>query len=334
MSLVQSFANGSKDVQDGHVIETGTRNREGEEGWAQSFGEGSQWERSATARGEASSFGEDVRFGGREDAKGKGRAIADEWGHEFQPAQQAQQRQGGSGSLGHEDLYLQPTGYGHLGGGMAPAHFAHTSYAPQPASHHHQQHQVSSTAAVNQTWDAHFQSFEDSLTESSPAKTVHFDPVSDAYQSLSQAQLSNLTSIPRPSSSTVNAHPETSLFSSSQDADPIGSTSAWEEDLLFGEDESAFQFYNGPPHHQLRRGVVRGQSETERDAMAKMEGGWDALGGIGRMPDEGKYVFQTGNPWLNEKWADRERATGYVDGLQVCLNFLSPLCLHIPYIPA
>jgi hypothetical protein len=311
MSLVQGFADKTKDVQGDEVVDTG-RSREGEEGWAQSFAEGSQWEHMG------------VSASTRE--KGKRR-----------------EREQGEG------LYAQPTGYGQIGGHPPSSSFHHQQHLPhfQHQQRLHQTQHVDPQAQKAQTWDDQFRQVEESLPQQH-AKSVHFDPSSQnqTYTDISQETLSSHTSVPTLSSLDLSNAP-TSLFapSSPTQRESVSASSrqpqtgAWEEDLLFGEDETeVFKHYNGGMYHARSAGKGLGErgGGMMQSGLEDQEWGEGAYGegigyeaGRGKEKDAGRYEFQGRNPWLDEKWA--EGRGGLSNGLEVrfSLSLSFSLSLHL-----
>jgi hypothetical protein len=218
--------------------------------------------------------------------KGKGRARdQSSWSNEFLDAStsSASTRHHESHPYSETYLYPQSTGYGHSG----PLNLL--------TSQHHNPLQSSSGKTVS-SWDAQFDAVSSALNQ--PEKLF-------SDQGLSDERLQHDTHVPGQSSRW-----EESL-------DPAV---AQEPDLSEMQDEEVFGYYQGSsrmPINKTRNGQRdwrQGMEQQESEAREKMMDDWDAIGGAQTSREEGTYVFQEGNPWLDERWA---RIEGEGDAFQV-----------------
>lgn len=219
--------------------------------------------------------------------KGKGRAQDQDWSKEFLDASTS-----ASTTTHHHDahpaysetyLYPQATGYGH-------------SPLPHHLTSQHQHPLQSTSAKTVSSWDAQFDAVSSSLDQQ-PEKLF-------ADQALGDERLQRDTHV-------------------------TGQSSAWEEsvdqvngqdvDLGDMQDEEVFGYYQGSSRMPMKGrsgqvGWAQGMRQSEIDANAKMSEDWDTIGGQQTGLDEGAYVFQEGNPWIDEQWA---RISSEGDAFQV-----------------
>lgn len=286
MGLMRSFADGTADVQGEDVIATQPKQvsrstaREGEEGWAQSFSEDNPILESP------SSFGEDIRMQPVSDVKGKGRATEPgSWASEFGQAQAREfdsQQQESSAPTHHHQEHQ----------GYHPLHSAFGRFLPIQ-----QQFVAPSAGAASaqqsartvDDWEAQFLAQEKALAAPGKEEAAGREKEEDPYTTLSDAQLQ-------------------------ADTARVGASSAWEETLGFDEeegdlgDEDAFLFYNGAPRSTVGAAErVKGEQERERERMMDE---WEEIPGQSTMKSAAQYVFQTGNPWTDERWAQGQAGSG------------------------